>query len=242
VEWKRWKSLKGVGTSKTLQKIVIAFILTFVCARCSGGAYISQQKGGGFRRSSSSEDGEKSTNRPPILYMGSKFIYQDISLSDGKTCRVTMEVKEKKNFEHKQAYWIEVIGHQMDYFNIYDMNLNWIGLFGDGKELETAEPCLQIFKWPLRIGEKWNSRYTLRDFSDRPHGVYLRDSKIDVNIRAYEEVRVPAGTFKALRIQAGAEIFWYAPSIGWIVKEELSFNSKNKSILELLEYDIPKNA
>jgi hypothetical protein len=57
----------------------------------------------------------------------------------------------------------------------------------------------------------------------------------------YEEVRVPAGAFKALRIQAGEETFWYAPSIGWIVKEELGLDNQNKRILELLEYRIPKH-
>ena len=130
----------------------------------------------------------------------------------------------------------------MNYFNIYDMNLNWIGLFGDERELETAEPCVELYKWPLRVGKKWNSRYTLRDYPDHSNGVHLQSSKADVSILTYEDVRVPAGVFKALRIQAGEETLWYAPSIGWVVKEEIEFFGKEKWILELVEYSIPKSA
>ena len=208
---------------------------------CSGSAYFSPKNSGDARGNNFPEIAKYGASHPPILYSGSKFIYQDISLSDGKSSRVTMEVKKRKQFEHKQAYWIDVTEKGMNYSNIYDMNLNWIGLFGDGKELESAEPCLQIFKWPLRIGEKWNTEYTFRDYSDYSHGVQIHTARVDVNIRTYEEVRVPAGAFKALRIQAGRETFWYAPSIGWIVKEELGLDNQNRRILELVEYRIPQN-
>jgi len=66
----------------------------------------------------------------------------------------------------------------------------------------------------------------------------MRDKR---DIWTSEEVRVPAGAFKALRIQAGRETFWYAPSIGWITKEELGFDNKNRRILELVKCRIPRN-
>lgn len=237
--WKHGKDSKEVKTPKTLQNIVLILILVFLCAGCSSGAYVRQGNRNDSEGSNLSGMEGNRSNRPPILHMGSKFIYQDTSLSDGRACSVTMEVKEKKEFEHKAAYWIEVVREGESYFDIYDMNLNWIGLFGDGRELEMVEPSLQIFRWPLRVGEKWRSGYTLRDFSDHSHGVYLHDSKIGVNIRTYEEVRVPAGAFKALRIQAGDETIWYAPSVGWIVKEELNLNGKNRWVLEMVKYTIP---
>ena len=232
------KKLKEASCLKGLQKIVIALVLIFVCIGCSGGASLSLKHSGGARTSNFSEIEKYGANRPPILYPGSKFIYQDISLSDRQSSRVTMEVKEGKEFEHRQAYWIEVTGKGMNYFNIYDMDLNWIGSFGDGKELESAEPCLQIFKWPLRIGEKWKSEYTFRDYSDYSHGVYIHTPRVDVNVRSYEEVTVPAGTFKTLRIQTGEETFWYAPSLGWVVKEQIRPYGKSGWLLELVDYRI----
>ena len=210
----------------------------FVCMGCSPGASVGLKHSRDDRTVPFSETERHGTNRPPVLYPGSKFIYQDISLSDGQCSGVTMEVKERKEFEHRQAYWIEVTGKGMNYFNIYDMDLNWIGLFGDGKELESAEPCFRIFKWPLTIGDKWKSKYALRDYSDSSRDVQIRTSRVDVNIRTYEEVRVPAGAFKALRIQAGKETFWYAPSMGWVVKEQIRPYGKPGSLLELVDYRI----
>jgi hypothetical protein len=61
-----------------------------------------------------------------------------------------------------------------------------------------------------------------------------------VKVGTYEEVRVPAGTFKTLRIQAGEETFWYAPSIGWVVKEEIEPHGKAEWLLELVKYTIPQ--
>jgi hypothetical protein len=229
---------KEASRLKGLQNIGIALALIFVCMGCSAGASLSLKNNRGAGTSNFSESDKYGANRPSTLYPGSKFIYQDSSLSDGQSSRITMEVKERKEFEHRQAYWIEVMGRGMNYFNIYDMDLNWIGLFGDGRELESAEPCLQVFKWPLAIGGKWKSKYTFRDYSDHSRGVQIQTSRVDVNVRSYEEVRVPAGAFKALRIQAGRETFWYAPSIGWIVKEELGIDNQNRRILELVDYRI----
>jgi hypothetical protein len=58
-------------------------------------------------------------------------------------------------------------------------------------------------------------------------------------VRTYEKVTVPAGIFDALRIQAGEESFWYAPSVGWVVKEQIESSDKDGWLLELAEYKIP---
>ena len=219
-----------------MQRITVILVLTSFCVGCSGSAYIGMQSAGDSRLNNLFIDQKTGANYPPVLVMGTKFIYQDANLSNGKICNVTMVVKQKKEFDKKPAYWIEVSREERNYFDIYDMNLNWIGSFADGKELESAEPCIRVFKWPLRVGKKWDSSYTLRDYSE---GFRPSPSKITVNIRTYEEVTVPAGTFKALRIQAGGETFWYAPSIGWVVKEQIEPYGKEEWLLELVKYSIP---
>jgi len=232
MESRQGKTSKKAEPLKTLQ-IIATLMLTLVSVGCSGGAFINS-------KGSVEIELKNYYSNPPNLRIGSKFVYQDLNSSDGKPGKVTMEVEERKEFEHKQAYWIKVTGKENSYFNVYDMNLNWIGLFGDGKELESVEPCLQIFKWPLKIGEKWITEYTFRDYSDSSHGVYIQTSNVSVNIRTYEEVKVPAGVFKALRIQVGGATFWYAPSIGWIVKEQTE-SDHQMEILELVEYNIPQS-
>jgi len=224
-------NLKRVRTLEIVQRAIVVLVLTFTCLRCSGGAYIGSKNSGG-----PSNFTDQRLDHPPVLVMGSNFIYQDTNLSNGKICRVIMTVKEKKEFERKPAYWIQVDREGDRYFDIYDMNLNWIGSSEDGKELESAEPCIRVFDWPLKVGKKWSSDYISRRSSE---GFRLTRSRVSVKIRTYEEATVQAGTFETLRIQAGEETFWYAPSIGWAVKEEIEAHGKAEWLLELVEYRIP---
>jgi len=223
-------------TLKTIRTLMIIFILILVNVRCSPTANIGTQNSRGLNNLYANE--KIDIEYPPVLVTGSKFTYQDTNFSGGKTHKVTtvMVVEEKKEFEKKMAYWIDVRRKKENYFNIYDTDLNWIGQYGEGKKLQSAEPCIRVFKWPLRIGEKWSSEYTLRDYS---RGVHLHPSKIEVNVRTYEKVTVPAGIFNALRIQAGEETFWYAPSIGWVVREQIGSSGKDGWLLVLEEYRIP---
>lgn len=230
-------NLKKMRTLKPTKRMVVILVLTLIYIGCARDAYNDTQSAGS-RLNNLYIDKKIGAKYPPVLVMGSMFAYRDTNLSDGKIHKVTtvMVVEEKKEFEKKTAYWIDVSREGENYFNIYDMDLNWIGQFGEGKKLQSAEPCIRVFKWPLRLGEKWSSEYTLRDYS---RGVHLHPSKVAVNVRTYEEVTVPAGTFNALRIQAGEETFWYAPSIGWVVKEQIGSYDKDGWLLELVEYNIP---
>ncbi len=221
---------------KTVRTLIAIFALIFISANCSRTAYIGTRNRRGLNNLYPNE--EVDIKYPPALVVGSKFTYQDSNVSDGKTYRIktVMAVKEKKEFENKMAYWIDVSREGKHYSDVYDINLNWIGSFSEGRELESAEPCIRVFKWPLTVGEKWSSEYTLRDYW---HGVHLRCSTVAVRVRACEEVTVPAGTFEALRIEAGEETVWYAPSIGWVVKEQVGSYGNDGWLLELVKYGIP---
>jgi hypothetical protein len=223
--------LRRVRTLEKATKAILILVLTFTCLRCSGGGSI-----GTNHRGSPGNPIDERLDHPPVLVTGSNFIYQETNLSNGKVCKVIMTVKEKKEFEGRPAYWIEVNRGRDRYFDIYDMNLNWMGSSEDGKELESAEPCIRVFKWPLRIGKKWDSRYTLWNYSQ---GTHVSTVKVAMDIRSYEEVTVPVGIFETLRIQAGGETVWYAPSIGWVVKEQIGAYGKDGWLLELAEYRIP---
>ncbi len=229
-------NFNGVRTLEKVRRAVVILVLTFTCIGCSGSAYTGTQSAGDSPFNNPLTEEKIGANRPPALFPGSRFAYQDTNLATGKICKMTMVVRGIKEFEKKPAYWIDVVREGKNYFDIYDMNLNWIGSFADGNELETAEPCIRVFKWPLTVGKKWDSTYTLRDYSQ---GIHISTSKVAMNIRTYEEVAVPGGTFRALRIQAGGETVWYAPSIGWVVKERIGPYGKDGWLLELTEYSIP---
>jgi hypothetical protein len=224
-----------VKFTKAIRTILLLLTLSFLSTGWSGSADLGTQNAGNLLHNRSAPK-EMSAQHPPSLVIGSRFIYQDTNVSNGKTCKVAMTVKEIKEFEAKPAYWVEVSREAERYFDIYDMDLNWIGSFADGKELGSAEPCIRVFNWPLRVGKKWKSGYTVNDYSG---GAHLYRLETGVNIQTYEEVTVPAGTFTALRIQADEETLWYAPSIGWAVREQIGPQGRDGWLLELVEYSIP---
>jgi len=195
---------------------------------------------------------------PPTLVIGSKFVWQITNPSTGEGYTETWVVREKKKHltergETKIVYWVETSqkhkGEKV--FILYDMELNDVAWFlGEGYKVRTFEPCLKLFKWPLKVGKKWNSAYFFQDYFMGQRIPPPRYS-IAVEIMSYEEVKVPAGTFNAFKISwreysfSYKEDFWYAPSIGFIVKrykEEVIGEDKRvkKTLVELLEYNIPQ--
>jgi hypothetical protein len=79
----------------------------------------------------------------------------------------------------------------------------------------------QILTWPLHSGKKWNNEYTVENFeTKRTTTVHLR-----MVVPGIEKVKVPAGTFKAIKIEAydfksGRLVaeYWYSPESRWFVK------------------------
>jgi hypothetical protein len=96
-------------------------------------------------------------------------------------------------------------------------DLGWAGLAAESKVIARSSPPRPWFVWPLAAGRNWDYE-----------GVYEeRDRKVPVRetyaARALETVQVPAGTFRAIRIQRDAgpegwDEYWYAPEVGWYVK------------------------
>ena len=148
---------KRVRTLEKTPRTMVLLVLTFICLGCSGGTSIGAKKSAGPGYLTG-----ENLNHPPVLVIGSSFVFRDTNLSNDKICEVIMTVKEKKQFEGKPAYWIQVNRERDCYFDIYDMNLNWIGSSEEGKELESAEPCIRVFNWPLKVGKEWSSDYNVR--------------------------------------------------------------------------------
>lgn len=92
-------------------------------------------------------------------------------------------------------------------------------------ELESKRtPPFQTFSWPLEDGKKWRNTY-LRE--KRQEGS-SRNFDHRLVVAKIEEVKVPAGTFDAFKIQrydrySGNLIaeYWYSPKVKWLVKRRL---------------------
>ena len=97
---------------------------------------------------------------------------------------------------------------------------NWIATARRGKELSAASPHSGVFAWPLRVGNTWTSVY---EFRDNLRGFRFPRITTRWRVAAEEEVTVPAGAYKALRLEGDNNTnswsTWYAPSLRLVVKE-----------------------
>ena len=114
-------------------------------------------------------------------------------------------------------------------------------------------PDQGLFRFPLHPGDLHEAHYNVK-FPQQ--GAYEVRHDRRVKVVGWEEVNVPAGTFRALRIESeggfqrqdtfvggkAKEVAWYAPEVKRYVKwtfENWSFRGRNQWWgLELLEYKV----
>jgi hypothetical protein len=88
------------------------------------------------------------------------------------------------------------------------------------------------FAFPLDAGKTWEWEYKYSPTDGEPPGTWSAKAKVE----GWEEVRVPAGTFKTLKVVhegrwsrpyggysisgTSIETFWYAPEVKWFAKRE----------------------
>lgn len=111
-----------------------------------------------------------------------------------------------------------------------------------GKELKppSTNPTVQHLLFPLTVGKKWDLWY--RHISLNAN--FQRWYKVE----AWEEVKVPAGTFKALRIRSDGrridsgyqftEIYWYSPDVRGLGKSTSDVQAA--SAREPMEFELLK--
>lgn len=84
----------------------------------------------------------------------------------------------------------------------------------DGKPVMSFEPPLD-YAWPLSAGKTWSSQYTVTMHASGAKIPLKRDFKVE----AFEDVTVPAGTFKAWKLSwkdstGETETRWISPAQG----------------------------
>ena len=104
---------------------------------------------------------------------------------------------------------------------------NWIGIFSGDKPVMTWDPPLN-WEWPIEVGKTWT-----RDQRVTFHAANRTVSyKLTQKVEAYEDVTVPAGTFKAFKIRTvtslGDEnIVWFGPEQGIFIKQSQKRTAKH---------------
>ena len=112
-----------------------------------------------------------------------------------------------------------------------------------GKELNSASPYVPVYAFPLWVGKIWQAHFT---YEDRERDRTFSDVPWLGRVIAYEDVTVPAGTFKTFKVEGtdvdGVQlVVWYAPKLHTVVKsifERLPYHylGSGKFTSELIEY------
>lgn len=153
---------------------------------------------------------------------GTKFMFRKADVTDANVPTVTtyMEtVQSEVTYKGTPAYR-ETDGVDVILFN--RANRNWMATLREGVERFTASPDDGTFSWPLFVGKQWTANYTYNDHvRERSWSSVVSYWKV----AGYEDVTVPAGTFKAFRLEQspgtnnGTSVTdWYAPELKVIVK------------------------
>jgi hypothetical protein len=165
---------------------------------------------------------------PPI---GTK--YTKLFITENHTFTRTFTVVNDGIFEGKQVHRILVEGK--DKINLYDkVSKQWLGQIVDGEVVMRAKPYDDLFRFPLYVGKKYESKHV---YSEKDHTKKIIRS---IEVKSFEEVTVPAGTFEAFKIlvrQKGVEkIYWYSPKLKICLKKWEKHRRKGESTRELIKY------
>ena len=108
-----------------------------------------------------------------------------------------------------------------------DTNGGWVGQFKDGSPLFTFDPPLSV-GYPIHVGKTTSKDIRMTLHAQNRVVPFSATWKVE----AYEDVQVPAGTFKAFRIayqdtNGVTSVTWVSPEDGLFVKFNNSRSAKH---------------
>ena len=171
--------------------------------------------------------------------VGTKWVGRIVPQS-GPTVTLTYTVIEDGVHESKPVH--RIVAGTDTY--LYDTaTSNTIATLRLGKEVSSTMPHDGTFSWPLYVGKTWTATYT---FNNRLQGMTVGPVNVEYRATAYEDVTVPAGSWKAFKIESEAassafSTIWYAPEIKLIVKRinETTVGNpmgRTKLVYEIIDY------
>lgn len=104
---------------------------------------------------------------------------------------------------------------------------SWLGVFKGDTPLITWDPPL-TWDWPLEVGKTWTREQRATIPAAKRTVSYTLTQKVE----AYEDVIVPAGTFKAFKVSTVTSLgddnlVWLSPEHGIFIKQSLKRTAKH---------------
>lgn len=117
----------------------------------------------------------------------------------------------------------------------------WVGIYAGDKPVVTWDPPLN-WPWPIEVGKSWTHQHRITIHAASRTVPYSLTQKVE----SYEDVTVPAGTFKTFKISTVSSfgdqnLVWFSPELGIFVKQSLTRTAKHAQgpgtrVIELLSY------
>jgi len=186
----------------------------------------------------------KAVNAPPAFAAGDSWVYSITNLADGSERRSELRVKE-------------VLGEEVRL-----SNGNVLDIYGNsvrqkrGNAVDTFTPPSPWFVFPLRPGNTSVIK-TVQKSTNAEGREWLTDSEVTLRVVGEEEVEVPAGKIRAIRIERVAkwkqrdsenggvrtQTYWYnGPMKRLVLLEDKNVNLKGKMLVHerhaLASYDL----
>jgi hypothetical protein len=184
----------------------------------------------------------------PLIAMGDTYVYESADLQDpgesvvtkrtvtstsGKIVLTTINLKNKAAKERRL------------YFN-REWNL-LASRNADNSGLDYAPP-LKYFDFPLFPGKTWQQTTTETNIKTGA----VRTHTVSGTVGQWEEITVPAGTFRAIKVSLGTELIdpsagekisgtdvsWYAPEVRRSVKSVTSGKDGKQKVIQLIRYEL----
>ena len=165
--------------------------------------------------------------------------------ADGVTRRMTWVVLENGVHRGQPIYRVT---NGMEIIALDQATVNFVArLDREGRPVFALSPHEGQFDWPLWVGKRWISKFNAIDFV---RGATFDDIETQWTVEAYEDVTVPAGTFRAFRLQSRpirhqsvVRTVWYAPEPNVVVKVvagragESGATTPEHSVTEMVELE-----
>ena len=129
----------------------------------------------------------------------------------------------------------------------YDRDLNFVAVIKDGRVLREGSPSVRSFDFPFYVGKEWRAMITFQDYQRTLSWVPV---EVFWKVSEYEDVKVPAGEFRAFHLVSEPstnwglkEQVWYAPDVKQAVRirrerTAAHYLGKGRETWELTEYTL----
>jgi hypothetical protein len=174
------------------------------------------------------EEQEKAGVPKPEWRVGDRWVFQRTSLG-GTTSVVTYQVVEATG----DGYALRLSGAGPDLTSYWTDELALRRREVGGRVVSRFEPAAPFFRWPLKLGERWDGEF---DYTDgRNDGRYRNVWAAGV---AIESINVVAGRFYSVRIeQRGGQgrllsTYWYSPLVRYWVRQDSAIDGFSEELVE----------